>query len=204
VDLFIQNLVKPQGALSTGDSITATTQDLLLLLIPYLPAVDAIALFQKCLSTEILGSKDNGVQKRGYKILAKLTENGKVVIDTETVLRRLDELSDGLSPAAKKVSSTPCHHLALISAQDRFMLLILLIPSIPASAMHIIPSLIPEAVLGTKEPSEKARSAAFDLVLAMGRKMGDGGIVHRRMVDGMDEDSAEGHISLHCAIFLFC
>jgi hypothetical protein len=55
--------------------------------------------------------------------------------------------------------------------------------------MHVIPSLIPEAVLGTKEPSEKARLAAFDLIVAMGRKMNEGGVVKRSMMDGMDEDS---------------
>ena len=52
--------------------------------------------------------------------------------------------------------------------------------------------MIPEAVLGTKEPSEKARLAAFDLVVAMGRKMAEGGVVKRSLVDGMDEDDGEG------------
>jgi ribosomal RNA-processing protein 12 len=63
------------------------------------------------------------------------------------------------------------------------------LPSIPPSALHIIPSLIPEAVLGTKEPSEKARSAAFELIVAMGKKMAEGGVVKRVLVDGMDEDN---------------
>lgn len=54
--------------------------------------------------------------------------------------------------------------------------------------MHVIPSLIPEAVLGTKEPSEKARSSAFDLIVSMGRKMAEGGVVKRSMMDDMDED----------------
>lgn len=54
--------------------------------------------------------------------------------------------------------------------------------------MHVIPSLIPEAVLGTKEPSEKARTAAFDLIVAMGRKMSEGGVVKRSMMDDMEED----------------
>jgi hypothetical protein len=79
------------------------------------------------------------------------------------------------------------------SAQDRFNLLSLLIPLIPATAMHVIPSLIPEAVLGTKEPSEKSRSAAFDLIVAMGRKMSHGGVVKRDLVDDMMEGvEAEG------------
>lgn len=72
--------------------------------------------------------------------------------------------------------------------QDRFNLLSAAIRHLPSSALHVIPSIIPEAVLGTKEPSEKARGAAFELILAMGRKMSVGGIVRRDMVDGMDED----------------
>ena len=73
--------------------------------------------------------------------------------------------------------------------QDRYTLLALLIPLLPSNAMHVIPTLIPEAVLGTKEPSEKARLAAFDLVVAMGRKMGEGGVVKRDLMDGMDENT---------------
>jgi ribosomal RNA-processing protein 12 len=57
--------------------------------------------------------------------------------------------------------------------------------------MHVIPSLISEAILGTKEASEKARSAAFDLIVVMGRKMNQGGIVKKDMIDGMDLDDAE-------------
>lgn len=62
--------------------------------------------------------------------------------------------------------------------------------------MHVILSLIPEAVLGTKEPSEKARTAAFEVILSMGRKMNEGGIVRRSMVDGMDEDGADDGASV--------
>ncbi|KAF5380415.1 hypothetical protein D9615_004614 [Tricholomella constricta] len=181
VDLFKNNMAlsakaPPQhGGQNDFRSVTATTQDILILLLPHLSAADATVLFDLCLAADVLGGKDNGVQKRGYKILTKLVESGKINVDAEAIIRRLDELSDGLTAAAKK---------------DRFMLLTLLVPSIPSSTMHIIPSLIPEAVLGTKEPSEKARSAAFDLILAMGRKMNEGGVVKRNLIDGMDEDGA--------------
>lgn len=68
-----------------------------------------------------------------------------------------------------------------------------LINQIPPTSLHLLPSIIPEAVLGTKEPSEKARNAAFDLIVAMGRKMSAGGTVKRDLVDGMDaDDNAEG------------
>ena len=65
-----------------------------------------------------------------------------------------------------------------------------MVTSLPPTSLHILLSLIPEAVLGTKEPSEKARTAAFELIVAMGKKMSGGGVVKRSMVDGMDEDEA--------------
>jgi ribosomal RNA-processing protein 12 len=52
---------------------------------------------------EVLGSKDSGVQKRGYKILTRLVDSEKVRIDAEAVLRQLNELADCLAAAAKKV-----------------------------------------------------------------------------------------------------
>ena len=52
----------------------------------------------------------------------------------------------------------------------------------------MITILIPEAVLGTKEPSEKARLAAFDFLVAMGNKMSEGGVVRRDQVEGMEVD----------------
>jgi len=75
--------------------------------------------------------------------------------------------------------------------QDRFGLLAALIDLLPSTSLHLVPSLLPEAVLGTKEPSEKARFAAFEVILALGRKMSNGGVVKRSMVDGMDEDTAQ-------------
>ncbi|KAG6850944.1 hypothetical protein H0H93_005813 [Arthromyces matolae] len=154
-------------------TVVATFQDLLLLLLPYLGAADSKALFDLCLTPEVITARDNAVQKRSYKILTKLVESNKITIESEAIIRQMDELSEGLLAAAKK---------------DRFNLLSLLVPSLPSATMHVIPSLIPEAVLGTKEPSEKARTAAFELILAMGRKMSEGGVVKRNLIDGMDED----------------
>ncbi|KAG7446321.1 ribosomal RNA-processing protein 12 [Guyanagaster necrorhizus] len=174
-EMFKTNLRQPLHASSDGNTII-TTQDLLIMLLSHLSTTEANALFTLCLSEEVLYSKDNGVQKRGYKILCRLVECGDISIDTESVIRQLGEYTGGLVPAAKK---------------DRFTLLTSLVPGIPPSAMHLIPSLIPEAVLGTKEPSDKARNAAFDLIIAMGKKMSEGGVVKRNMIDGMDEDLQE-------------
>ena len=61
---------------------------------------------------------------------------------------------------------------------------------LPNTSLHMLPSLIPEAVLGTKEPSEKARLEAFNLIVTMGKKMGEGGVVKRNLLEGMDEGDA--------------
>ncbi|KAH9986533.1 NUC173-domain-containing protein [Russula compacta] len=174
-DLFEQNLKKAQHSRGSADigNIVSMTQDILVLLLPHLSAQDASQLFDAILTKEVLINPDNAVQKRGYKILARLVDCGKVSLDAESLIKRLDEFSDGLSPAAKK---------------DRLQLYVNMLPSIPPSALHVIPSLIPEAVLGTKEPSEKARGAAFELIIAMGNRMAEGGVVKRNLVDGMAED----------------
>ncbi|KAM6501995.1 Armadillo-type fold [Amanita muscaria] len=181
IKLFQTNLTTPrhvpanQGNID-GASVAATTQDILILLLPYLSSSEAKALFHLSLSEEVLSSKDNAIQKRGYKIFTKLIETEKVPVDdAPSILKRLDGLLEGVSQAAKK---------------DRFNLIASVVPHIPPDSLHVMPSLIPEVVLGTKEPSEKARSAAFDLIVAMGKKMKEGGTVNRSLVDGMDEDGS--------------
>ncbi|KAF9227367.1 NUC173-domain-containing protein [Gyrodon lividus] len=178
IELFRQNLQKLTATPDTyqNASVTTMTQDLLMLLLPFLDAPDVSSLFQICITEEVLCCKDNGVQKRGYKVLSKLLSSGKVQTDTLVTFQQLEGFTTGLSPAAKK---------------DRLVLLAHLIPGIPSTSLHVIPSLIPEAVLGTKEPSEKARSAAFELIVVMGRKMSEGGVVKRQMVEGMDEDGID-------------
>ena len=91
----------PNGLDSGG--VTAMTQDITILLLPYISSVDAGALYQLCLSSNVIANKDSRVQKWGYKILAKLIESGKVNVNSEVVFVKLDEQLDGLVHAAKKV-----------------------------------------------------------------------------------------------------
>lgn len=109
VQLFKTNLPMAQKTLgnmsSTGDigNMTTTSQDILILLLSNLSVADSQALFELTLTPEVLVCKDNGVQKRGYKILAKLVEGATITVDAEVVLRKLDDLTEGLTAAAKKV-----------------------------------------------------------------------------------------------------
>lgn len=160
----------------------ASMQDILILLIPYLSSSDTQTVFNLCLKPDILGNRDNGIQKRAYKLMGKILVAEKLEnVDAEALFEKLDQQSDNVLAAAKK---------------DRLMLLKALFAHLPSSSLHVIPSFIPEAVLGTKEPSEKARVASFDLIVAMGYKMKEGGVVKRAKLDGMDEDNASEGLPL--------
>jgi len=43
-----------------------------------------------------------------------------------------------------------------------------------------------------KEPSEKARTAAFEVIVSMGEKMTLGGVVKINLVEGMEDETKEG------------
>ena len=106
VQLFKNNLAAAQKGPTTGttDNMAATFQDILILLLKGLGPTNSDSLFDLCLSPEVLSGRDNGVQKRGYKILTKLVVNDQVPVDAETILRKLDDLTEGLTPAARKVN----------------------------------------------------------------------------------------------------
>lgn len=94
---------RQQSGPNSAASVIAVTQDLIIFILAPLSSADAQALFALCLTSEILENRDNGVQKRGYKILAKLTETGKISVDPSVVIQELEKFTDGLAPAAKKV-----------------------------------------------------------------------------------------------------
>ena len=107
-DLLKKNLAlyktKPaHGQGSEGVAVLQASEDLLLLLLPHLSAADSNALFAMCLSAEMLGHWDGGVQKRCYRWLARLVETGSATIAAEVVLKKLLDESQSVAPAAKRV-----------------------------------------------------------------------------------------------------
>ena len=98
LSLFKSSLTSTRPTGPSSENQTAMTQDILLLLLPYLSPSDSGSLFELILQPAILSHSDNGVQKRGYKILAKLVESkGESVLGSggvEGVLGRLDDLSN--------------------------------------------------------------------------------------------------------------
>lgn len=83
------------------------------------------------------------------------------------------------------------HEEFLADIQDRLQLLSALVESLPADYLALIPEILSEAVLGTKEVNEKARDAGFDLLVVMGNKMAKGGSV-TRIIPAEIEGEGEG------------
>ncbi|KAI0025677.1 pre-rRNA processing protein Rrp12 [Xylariomycetidae sp. FL0641] len=142
---------------STGQ----TLMDLVITMSMYLARQSFSSLFNIA-ALIIVKDDDPQLQKKAYKLIPRLSESD---IGKAALRERHDELQDLLLSSAEKVS-VPARRerLAAISA---------LIPFIPDSSLHFIPSVLSEVVICCKEHNEKARTSAFDLLVLMGHKLAD-------------------------------
>lgn len=86
----------------------------------------------------------------------------------------------------------PIHSALTPFLQDRMLLLTALVPKLPQDRLHVVLVLVTEAVLGTKEVSEKARNAAYDLLVALGNKMAEGGTISQSLMAGAEDAQENG------------
>ncbi|KAL8901420.1 MAG: hypothetical protein Q9192_000571 [Flavoplaca navasiana] len=153
---------------------THTLMDLIITLSIYLPLATFVQL--STLTSRILPlTKDPQLQKKAYKLLPRLatSDNGALALGS----RSKDLQSLLLTSAA--TASAPAR-------RDRLLSLATIVNHLPNSDLHFIPAILSEAVIATKESNEKARSAAFDLLVLMGRKMGEGGTIEQSKIPHMD------------------
>jgi ribosomal RNA-processing protein 12 len=103
-------LKKPSTPSSRAVPVSHTTLDLLLLLLPFLSLASLQTLFEIALSKELMESSDAGVQKKSYRILSRLVEQGilqgkKNII--EHVVKRIGETVESVSQGSKRVCCIP-------------------------------------------------------------------------------------------------
>lgn len=105
-----ESLNKPSAPASNTPPVSHTMLDLLLLLLPYLPAAPANQLFDQALTAQWIENSDAGAQKRSYRLLARLLEstllpasgNGKTEL-VDKVVKRIIETSEKVATGAQKV-----------------------------------------------------------------------------------------------------
>ena len=154
-----------------------TLMDLTITISTHLPRKSFAALFRTA-ATVVNRQDDPQLQKKAYKLIPRLAESeaGRQALD-----ERNEELQHLLLTSAS-MATTPAR-------RDRLESITQIISSLPASDLHFVPSIIPEVVISAKEVNEKARTAAFDLLVLMGEKMSEGGTVVNAKVSHMSSDA---------------
>ncbi|KAI9749465.1 MAG: hypothetical protein M4579_006867 [Chaenotheca gracillima] len=156
-----------------------TFMDLVITISIYLPRESFATLFNIA-SLIIVKDDDPQLQKKAYKLIPRLAESepGKVALRDRNA-----ELQSLLLNSAEKASAP--------SRRDRLTAISQIIEYLPSSDLHFIPSILSEVVICAKEVNEKARGAAFDVLVLMGEKMQQGGTVANSKVSHMPDDAPD-------------
>lgn len=161
-----------------------TLMDLIITIALYLPRDSYRSLFRMA---EIMINKDNDpqLQKKAYKLIPRLAESdvGKAALQ-----ERNNELQQLLLGSAEKASAP--------ARRDRLQAILQVIEFLPEEDLHFIPSVLSEVVISAKETNEKARETAYNLLVAMGEKMAEGGKVIQTKVPNMPDDAPTVEASL--------
>ncbi|KAF5511795.1 Ribosomal RNA-processing protein 12 [Colletotrichum siamense] len=140
-------------------STSNTLMDLIITISVYLPRESFSALFEIA-AVIIFKENEPQLQKKAYKLVPRLAESetGKLALQERT-----DELQQMFLNSAEKVSAP--------ARRERLGALSSLLAFIPDTSLHFIPAILSEVVICCKENNERAREAAYDLLVQMGQRM---------------------------------
>ncbi|OTA83603.1 hypothetical protein M434DRAFT_36714 [Hypoxylon sp. CO27-5] len=152
---------KNQKSKDPMPSTSQTLMDLVITMSVYLPRQSFGTLFNIA-ALIIVKDDDPQLQKKAYKLIPRLadSDNGKVALQ-----ERNAELQNLILSSAEKVS--------VPARRERLAAIAALVPFIPDTALHFIPSVLSEVVICCKEHNERARTSAFELLVLMGQKLAD-------------------------------
>jgi ribosomal RNA-processing protein 12 len=178
----------------TGDKMPPTSHTLIDLLIAmsiYLPRSSFGKLFALAAVVINRQASDPQLIKKAYKLIPRLatTEIGRAALS-----ERSSELQALVLATVDKTPSP--------ARRDRGLAIHELITYLPTSDLHFIPSVLSEVVLGCKESNEKARTACFDLLVHMAKRITDpernppGTKIRNSLVPHMPDDSPDAPATL--------
>ncbi|CEG82337.1 hypothetical protein RMATCC62417_16418 [Rhizopus microsporus] len=161
---------------STAPPMSHTMLDLSIIMIPFLDAESCELLYNGTIQSLLNKEDEPTLQKKGYKILKHLMShaNGQQVI-----AHHLQELQQRLLDATATCT--------ISAKKDRIKVLSGVVSALPNTDYHFIPAILSEVVLASKDNNEKTRTFAFDLLVSMGQKMKEGGVIKSSQLEGFDE-----------------
>jgi ribosomal RNA-processing protein 12 len=170
---------KQQNAADKMPPMSHTLMDLVITVSIYLPRESFSTLFSIA-SLIIIKDDDPQLQKKAYKLIPRLSESdlGKLALQ-----QRSSELQKLLLDSSEKVSAP--------AKRDRLTAISTLIPFLPNDSLHFVPAILSEVVISCKEVNERARTAAFDLLIQMGEKVSSasGAMIENSKVSHMPDDA---------------
>ncbi|KAJ1736217.1 pre-rRNA processing protein [Coemansia biformis] len=163
-----------------------TMVDLAVVMAPHLDA-ERLQMLTRAALMLVQQNEDAILQKKGYKALARLVEQPE-----GSAARQLIEssLAGQLMPMLAKSAETA----AVSSRRGRLVVVSALTRVLADDQLHFIPAMLSEAIVSTKDSNERARAAAFDTLLAMGRRMHQGGVVNMAAVTGDTGRDGDGEM----------
>jgi ribosomal RNA-processing protein 12 len=170
---------KQQNAPDKMPPMSHTLMDLVITVSIYLPR-DSFSTLFSIASLIIIKDDDPQLQKKSYKLIPRLAESAE---GKQALQERSAELQQLLLSSAEKVSAP--------AKRDRLSAIATLIPFLPNDSLHFIPAILSEVVISCKEVNERARTAAFDLLILMGEKIvsASGTMIDNSKVAHMPDDA---------------
>ncbi|KAI5958155.1 RRP12 [Candida margitis] len=161
-----------------------TMMDLIVAMAKYVPEASHNALFSIFVTTVSLESKPL-LQKRSYRIISKLceSEGGKLSIGKYIgeVENKIIETTEVTSQAARPA---------------RLNAILLVLEILPSADLYFIPSTLQEIIIATKDVNERSRGLSYQILIKMGHKMNQGGLIDNSRVPGFDANAPPTEASL--------
>jgi ribosomal RNA-processing protein 12 len=133
-----------------------------------------VTLLYRVIKPYLLDDTDPSMQKRAYAVLVSICEHHPFFVTSESNLKDMtDSLCESLltcSIPAKKMRLRCLYHI-ITAMENCYLSKDNSITTLLPNHTELVPNLIGEIMLCTKEANGKAREAAFDLLLAMARLM---------------------------------
>lgn len=173
--------VKADAQKSTAQvpSTSHTLIDLVITMALHLPRESYSTLFEIA-ALAVVKEDDPQLQKKAYKLIPRLAESE---VGKAALTERHEELQNLMLASADSVSAP--------ARRERLAALAALLPLIPNDTLHFIPSTLSEVVISCKEHNERARTAAFELLVIMGEKMksASGAVIDNSKIPSMADDA---------------
>lgn len=169
---------------SDAPKLSSTMMDLIVAMSKYVPESSHNALFSIFSTT--VGLENNVLmQKRSYRILDKLfeTEEGKA-----SIVKFIGNIEEVL------VSTTEITNKS--ARASRLSAIHLVVDLLPESDLHFIPAILQEIIMSTKDVNEKARGLSYQILIKMGQRMSQGGMVDNSKVPGLGAETPASEASL--------